>query len=209
MDDDLVFRQLKLGPMENFSYVFGSRQAGEAAIVDPGFGSDTLLKAAEEEGLDVVAVVLTHSHHDHVSQLGEVLQATGAPVFGHPGSKAAVDHEVEDRVAQEIAGVRVEPVFTPGHCPDHVAYIVDDQALISGDALFIGECGRVDLPGSSVDAMYKTLMETFPSLDPKLEVYPGHDYGPAPHRSLAEELEKNYTLEKRDLDAFRVFMAEP
>jgi glyoxylase-like metal-dependent hydrolase (beta-lactamase superfamily II) len=95
---------------------------------------------------------------------------------------------------------------TPGHAPDHVVFVVDDQALISGDALFVGDCGRVDLPGSDIEAMWETLRETIPSLDPDLEVYPGHDYGPEPHRSLATELEENFTLEKRGLDEFREFM---
>ncbi len=207
MSDEVVFEQLKVGPMENFAYVFGDTGVGEAAIVDPGFEPDTLLEAAKRHGLTVTHVVLTHSHTDHVGALDEVVERTGARIVAHPQATADTKIVVDDGQELTIAGVPVTAHYTPGHCPDHVAYVVDDTYLISGDALFIGDCGRTDLPGSDVDAMHKTLMETIPSLPDHLEVYPGHDYGPEPHRSLATELAENFTLEERDLDAFKRFMS--
>ncbi len=209
MPDEVVFEQLKVGPMENFAYVFGDRSVGEAAIVDPGFQPDTLLEAAKRHGLTVTHVVLTHSHNDHVAALDEIVERTGARIVAHPQANADTALPVDDGQELTVAGVTVEAVYTPGHCPDHVAYVVAGRYLLSGDALFIGDCGRTDLPGSDVEAMHTTLMETFPSLAPDLEVYPGHDYGPEPHRSLATELEENFTLERRDLESFRRFMAEP
>lgn len=205
---DLVFEQLKLGPMENFHYVFGSRAAGQTAIVDPGFEPRRLLETAQSGGMEVSHIVLTHSHRDHIAALSQVRKAVDADLVAHPDSQLDPDILAEDGATLEIAGVEVTAHHTPGHAPDHVAYVVGGEKLLTGDALFIGDCGRVDLPGSDVEAMWHTLMDVIPSLDPELEVYPGHDYGPEPHRSLATELEENFTLEKRDLDAFKAFMAE-
>ncbi|PSG96277.1 hypothetical protein BRD56_11330 [Thermoplasmatales archaeon SW_10_69_26] len=203
---ELDLKQLKLGPMDNFQYVFGHRDSSERAIVDPGFEPAKMLEAAREGGREVSHILLTHGHRDHVASLAEVRKETDAQLVAYPSSTMGPDIDAEDGATFEVAGVEVTSHHTPGHAPDHVVFVVDDQALISGDALFVGDCGRVDLPGSDIEAMWETLMETVPSLDPHLEVYPGHDYGPEPHRSLATELEENFTLEKRGLDEFREFM---
>ncbi len=206
MASDLVFEQLKLGPMENFQYVFGSRSRGQSAIVDPGFEPRRMLEAAQKGDLTVSHIVLTHAHRDHIAALSKVRSQVDAKLVAHPGSQLDPDIPAENEAELEIAGVDVKAYHTPGHAPDHVAYELEGEILLTGDALFVGDCGRVDLPGSDVDAMWETLMDVIPSLDPSLEVYPGHDYGPEPHRSLATELEENFTLEKRELDAFRSFM---
>lgn len=204
--EDLVFEQLNLGPMDNFQYVFGRRSTGQVAIVDPGFEPARLLKEARSGGREVSHIVVTHSHRDHVASLARVRDATDAPVVAHPDSPLDPDVVAEDGATLQIAGVDVEAHHTPGHAPDHVAFVVDDAKLLSGDALFVGDCGRVDLPGSDVEALWDTLMNVIPSLPGHLEVCPGHDYGPEPTRTLATELEENFTLEKRDLDEFKEFM---
>ncbi len=206
---DLIFEQVKLGPMENFQYLFGSRSTGQGAIVDPGFEPGTMLDLADEAGLEVTHIVLTHSHRDHIAALGPTRERTEAQLVAHPKSPLSPDIPAEHGAPIELAGVEITPYHTPGHAPDHVAFVIDDAYLLSGDALFIGECGRVDLPGSDVEAMWHTLMEVLPALAGHLVVCPGHDYGPEPTRTLFEELDENYTLEKRDLEAFKRFMAEP
>jgi glyoxylase-like metal-dependent hydrolase (beta-lactamase superfamily II) len=206
MASELDLHQLKLGPMDNFHYVFGRASSSDRAIVDPGFEPSKHLRSAREGGREVSHIVLTHGHRDHVASLAQVRKETDAKIVAHPGCEIEPDVPAEDGAALEIAGVDVTCHHTPGHAPDHVVYVLDDEALLSGDALFIGDCGRVDLPGSDVEDMWHTLMEVLPSLTPALEVYPGHDYGPEPHRSLGTELEENFTLEERDLDEFRSFM---
>lgn len=204
--EDLVFEQLKLGPMDNFQYVFGSRSSGKRAIVDPGFEPATMLDEARKGGAEVSHIVVTHGHRDHIASLAQVRKETDAELVAHPDSTLDPDVPAVDGETIEVAGVEVSCHHTPGHAPDHVVFVVDDAKLLAGDALFIGDCGRVDLPGSDIEDMWHTLMEVIPSLGEHLEVYPGHDYGPEPSRTLATEIEENFTLEKRDLDSFRDFM---
>jgi glyoxylase-like metal-dependent hydrolase (beta-lactamase superfamily II) len=81
--------------------------------------------------------------------------------------------------------------------------------LLTEDTLFVGECGRTDLPGGSPEEMYKSLFEKILALDDTVEVYPGHDYGPRPSSTIGEEKRTNYTLEKRTLEEFVEFMKQP
>jgi glyoxylase-like metal-dependent hydrolase (beta-lactamase superfamily II) len=203
---ELFFKQLNVGPMDNFHYVFGGAETSTSAIVDPGFEPRHLVKEARSGGREVTHIVLTHGHRDHVASLAAVRDETDADIVAHPDSAINADIDAEDGATLEIAGVDVTCHHTPGHAPDHVAYVVDDSKLLAGDALFIGDCGRVDLPGADIEDMWHTLMETIPSLPGHLEVCPGHDYGPQPTRLLKDELEENFTLEKRELDEFRDFM---
>ena len=203
------FAQLKLGPMANFSYVFGDSSTGSGTIVDPGFERAKLAAVAREMGLRVEHVLLTHGHFDHVQEAEPLRRETGARVVAHPRSPVRPDVAVEDGQPLSLGGVTVLPVFTPGHEPSAVCYVVADQWLLTGDTVFIGECGRVDLPGSDVGLMWDSLVNRIPRLPGHLIVCPGHDYGPAPTDTLANQLATNYTLKKRTRAEFERFMAEP
>ena len=102
----------------------------------------------------------------------------------------------------------IEVIHTPGHTPDSICLQVDNK-LLTGDTLFVGECGRTDLPGGSVTAMYNSLFHRLMKLDDGVEVYPGHDYGPNPHSTIGEERRTNYTLRDRSLKEFVNLMREP
>jgi len=202
------FAQLKLGPMANFSYVFGD-DAGRGAIVDPGFEPERLLAEADRLGLAVERVLITHGHDDHVRGLDHVVRATRAKVVAHPDSRLPFDVATTHGGAFHVGALEVRAWHTPGHQPDAVSFEVDRRLLFTGDTLFIGECGRADLPGSDPRALHASLLGVLASLPRHLEVYPGHDYGPLPHATLGHEFESNYTLEPRDVEAFVRFMAEP
>jgi glyoxylase-like metal-dependent hydrolase (beta-lactamase superfamily II) len=99
-------------------------------------------------------------------------------------------------------------IHTPGHTPDGICLLVDNK-LLTGDTLFVGECGRTDLAGSSAEDMYHSLFDKILALDDSIEVYPGHDYGNKPISTIGDERRTNYTLEKRTLEEFIEFMSEP
>lgn len=99
-------------------------------------------------------------------------------------------------------------IHTPGHSPESMCIQVNDRALITGDTLFIGECGRTDLPGGDASTLFDSF-EKLRMLEPSLIIYPGHNYGNTPSSTLGEELKTNYTLAKRTRDEFVEFMSTP
>ena len=104
--------------------------------------------------------------------------------------------------------MKVKVLHTPGHCPDHICLLVGGK-LITGDLLFVGECGRTDLTGGSSSEMYNSLFNKILPLDDSIEVYPGHDYGSKPSSTIGDERKNNYTLKPRSREEFIKFMAQP
>ncbi len=206
----MLFEQWKVGPMANFVYVFG-QPGGAVALVDPAFEVDAVLAKIEALGCHVTDILATHGHADHVQGIPEAKRRTGATVWAHERAKHPHDKNVRNgetfRVAED--SIDVHCIHAPGHIEDAVCYQVGTTHLLTGDVLFIGECGRVDLPGSDPRAMWRTLNETLPALDRRLLVCPGHDYGPMPTATLEHELATNYTLTPRTVEEFLRFMAEP
>lgn len=195
--------------MENFVYLIAD-DAGTAMLVDPAFQLDDMLARVRAEGARVTHVFATHGHPDHVSGIPQTKEALGATVVAHESA----DHpDVDQRVAHgdvvRVGDLRVEVVHTPGHRFDSVCLVVNGTHLVTGDTLFVGECGRVDLPGSDVRAMHESLLTTLRALPDELIVLPGHDYGSTPTSTLGREKAENYTMQPRTLDEFLAFMAQP
>jgi len=200
--------QLPMGPMQNFVYLFADA-AGVGFVVDPAFEPQAILAAAAEAGITLSHILVTHGHADHINAVADVRAACQARVVAHSSANHRYDQAVEDGAAFMVGAMRIRVLHTPGHRFDSVLYIVDDKWLITGDTLFVGECGRVDLPGASIDDMWTSLTQIIPKLGGELIVLPGHDYGATPTSTLAAEVATNYTLKPRDLPAFRAFMAAP
>lgn len=201
--------QVRVGPMQNFAYLVAD-DAGEGALVDPGFEPERLVDEAKARGVRIAQVWATHGHHDHVGGIPRAKALTGASVHAHASADhAPVDVRHADRARFRAGALDVEVLHTPGHRFDSVCYLVDGTHLLTGDTLFVGECGRVDLPGSSVDDMHRTLTSTLRALPDDLVILPGHDYGKTPTSTLGHEKRHNYTMQPRTLEEFRRFMAEP
>jgi glyoxylase-like metal-dependent hydrolase (beta-lactamase superfamily II) len=165
-------------------------------IVDPGEEAERLLKALDELGVQrLEAILITHTHFDHIGAVAPVAKATGAPVvcpeletavlanimdyvpwpgFG-PFESYAADRTVAGGEQFELAGLRFEVIFTPGHSPGHVTYALrDEPALFSGDVLFQGSVGRVDLPGGDWPTLLSSIESLVDSFPTETTVYPGH-----------------------------------
>lgn len=196
------------GAMKNFAYVLGDDATGEGAIVDPGADHAKLLKVADGLGVRVTHVLLTHGHWDHIEETPQVVKATGARVAAHPANPARPDVPLADGQVLRLGGLEVKTHWTPGHVGDAVCFEVAGK-LLTGDTLFVGECGRTDLPGSDPAAMWHTLLTVLARLPRPLEVCPGHDYGPTPTSTLEREFRDNYVLRPRTRDEFVRFMSEP
>lgn len=200
-------RQWKLGPMDNFVYLLS--EGGEGLLVDPAYDLPRLAAELRATGVRVTHILVTHGHPDHTMGVAAMKKELGALVVAHESADHPVDLKVADGATLRLAGLEVRVVHTPGHRFDAVCYVVDGTHLLTGDTLFVGECGRVDLPGSDVRAMHRTLTDVLPSLPHDLVVLPGHDYGKTPTSTLAEELRTNDTLRPRTLEEFERFMREP
>jgi hydroxyacylglutathione hydrolase len=175
--------------------VFGRDGSTSALVVDPGEEADRILGAIEQLGVTVEAILLTHTHFDHVGAVAPVARATGAPVYcpeievpvladimsfvPWPGFGPYESYDADETVAGgeklDLAGMEIDVIFTPGHSPGHVTYsIPDEAALFSGDVLFRGSVGRTDLPGGDGPTLMESirgLVERFPE---ETTVYPGH-----------------------------------
>jgi hydroxyacylglutathione hydrolase len=185
-----------VGPVQENCFIVRHKDATSAVIVDPGDEAEKLLEAVERLGIQTVeAILITHTHFDHIGAVAPVAEATKAPVycpeletqvlsnimdyvpwpgFG-PFESYEADHTVTGGNTLELAGLTIDVIFTPGHSPGHVTYaIADEEALFSGDVLFQGSVGRVDLPGGdwpTLLASIENLVSIYPA---ETTVYPGH-----------------------------------
>jgi len=204
----MIFKQVQVGTFQNFAYIIGDESAKEAAIVDPAWEVDKLLRMCDEMGLKVSYVINTHSHHDHIEGDDAVKKKTGAKIVMHSSAVQRKDVSVKDGDTIRIGAIEVKMIHTPGHCPDHILLWFDGK-ILTGDTLFVGECGRTDLAGGNSGDMYDSLFNKLLKLPDSVEVYPGHDYGPEKSSTIGHERETNYTLKPRSRTEFIQFMAEP
>ena len=215
--------------MANFAYLLGSRSAGEAVLVDPAWSVDTLLDTAEADGMRVTAALVTHYHQDHVGGeifgmtiegLDRLLSRAPVPIHVHEqeadGLRKVTGVSEGDLVRRaggdtlELGGVQVRFLHTPGHTPGSQCFLVEESGsagnLVSGDTLFLNSCGRVDLPGSNVEDMYRSLHNVLKQLPDETMLYPGHLYAPEPHSTMGEQKRSNPYLRVSSLEQFLMFM---
>jgi hydroxyacylglutathione hydrolase len=204
----MIFKQVAVGAFQNFAYVIGDEQTRIAAVVDPAWEVEKLLKTCMDLGLKVSYVINTHSHPDHVEGNDLVVRRTGAKIIMHEKSRLRKDITVKDGDMVDIGALKVKIIHTPGHCPDHICLLVNGK-LLTGDTLFVGECGRTDLAGGNSSDMYESLFHKILPLQDSIEVYPGHDYGSRPFSTIGYERENNYTLKPRTREEFQHFMSQP
>jgi glyoxylase-like metal-dependent hydrolase (beta-lactamase superfamily II) len=162
----------------------------------------------KDHGYKVEYLINTHHHSDHTAGNEEILSASHAKLVAHRLSSVHKDVSVIDGDVIRIGKIVIRVIHTPGHTLDSICLLIDGK-LLTGDTLFVGECGRTDLPGGNPESMYDSLFHKLMKLDDDVEVYPGHDYGRKPHSTIGEERRTNYVLETRALEEFVEFMGQP
>jgi len=186
--------QLELGPMANLVYLIEDLSSKECAAVDPGWDVQALLDRAEADGCRITRILATHGHPDHVNAVGELSRRLDIPAFIHRADAPALRglprvETVEDGRKIPVGNLVVEALHTPGHTEGSQCFLVEG-ALLTGDTLFIGACGRTDLPGSDPEKLYHSLRR-LAGLPDGTVVWPGHDYAPEKSAAMGVERERN------------------
>jgi hydroxyacylglutathione hydrolase len=198
--------QIEVGQMANFSYLVADEESGEAAIIDPSWDLDKIFQTLKKKDWLAKYIINTHTHFDHVIGNQQMAELTGAKIVQHKNSQLDKDIAVSDGDMIEIGGIRLRVLHTPGHSKDSICLLYDDQFILTGDTLFVGNCGRVDLPGSDAREMYYSLFNRLAKLDENLIVYPGHNYGPTSTSTIGHEKKTNYVLKPRSKQEFLELM---
>lgn len=204
----MEIRMFTVGPVAENCYIIRQPDSQQALIVDPGDEPDRLLKPIEELDLEVAGILITHCHFDHVGAVKSVAEATGAEVWCPEGELHVLadinsyvrmqgvgpfesydaEHGAAGGQVLDLAGFTIDVIDTPGHSPGHVTYSVrGHDALFSGDVLFEGSVGRVDLPGGDWQTLLDSIRGLVDRHPAETQVFPGHG-GPT---TLARELESN------------------
>jgi glyoxylase-like metal-dependent hydrolase (beta-lactamase superfamily II) len=215
----IYVRQLELGPMQNFVYLVGDPGTRECVVVDPAWEIDAIVDAAAADGMTIVGALVTHTHQDHVGGslaswgmpgripgVEELLARVPARVYVHKAEREFLPGlgsdlvKVDNHETLQVGRLTITFLHTPGHTPGSQCFLVGDR-LISGDTLFIGSCGRTDLPGSDPSEMYYSLTQRLAALPEATTLLPGHNYGGA-SSTIGDEKRQNPFLRFPSLGDF-------
>jgi len=193
---DIYLKQMEIGPMQNFQYFIGCAKTRQVAVVDPAWDIDRLVSEAESDELQILMILLTHGHPDHMEGAAGLSKRFDIPAyisqdeapFYMPHLQRL--HHLSNGEKISIGKITVECIATPGHTPGGMCFRAGD-VLITGDTLFIDGCGRCDLPGGDPQQMYDTLYHVIKKLPDSLIVYPGHSYGPSSSATLGRQKQTN------------------
>lgn len=206
----MIFRQLFEPISSTYTYLLGCEQSGAAVLVDPVLPAwERDLQEVRRLGLDLAFTVDTHIHADHITSARKLKLEAGSRI-AHPAidGLVCVDVALEEGKPLEVGGIRLEPIFTPGHTDGHHAYRIGERVL-TGDALLIDGCGRTDFQNGDARALHHSVRNKLFVLADDTLVYPGHDYNQRRVSSIAQEKARNPRLGgERSLEDFMRLMDE-
>ena len=198
---------LELGPMENFVYLLVDENTKCAAVVDPAWEVNKIIDSAKALNVTITDILLTHSHHDHINGLDDLLNQYDAQVhiikseaefWGENLSKPLLHHGGD---LINFGKTEIEVMHTPGHTPGSACYRAGND-LVTGDTLFVFGCGRCDLHGGDPEQMYATLKRFKSDLSTDIVIHPGHNYAVQTSSTLKEEIEGNPFMHFTEVDQF-------
>ena len=220
----MYFRQVLHAEKACVSYVIGCPTRGVCTVVDPQGDPQAYVSQVEQNGMALRSIIDTHTHADHVSSAHDLAALTGAPLYVGPGASVRFPHRtLPDGHILEVGNRRIRVLQTPGHTPEHLCLLVDEWFVLTGDTLFVGDVGRVDLALEipPAEAIRTCALELHQSLQRLLalpdwtEVYPGHYAGSVcgrgmdgkPISTIGRERRANPALQL-SLDAFVAFQTQ-
>ena len=198
---------LELGPMENFVYLLADKESKTAAVIDPAWDVEAIISHANQLDVNITDVLLTHSHHDHINGVEELLSKYDAQVhilkseaeFGATELVKPSLHHGGDHIS--LGKTEIEVLHTPGHTPGSACYRIGND-LITGDTLFVFGCGRCDLHGGNPEQMFSTLKRFKSDLPNDIVIHPGHNYAVKTSSTMQEEVAGNPFMHFTEVDKF-------
>ena len=215
MTEAIYLKQMELGPMQNFIYLVGDPATRQCVVVDPAWEIETIVGTAAADDMTIIAALITHTHQDHVGGhlfgmnipgVEELLEKVKAKVYVHKAEREFLKGlgsdlvKVDNTDTLQVGRLGLTFLHTPGHTPGSQCFLLDGR-LISGDTLFIGSCGRTDLPGSDPTEMYYSLTQRLGKLPDETILFPGHNYG-GPSSTLGDEKRGNPFMRFASLGEF-------
>ena len=202
----MTIKQIKVG-FDNFCYIIFCPKKMKAAIVDPGYDFSNIIDLISKNNLILEYIIATHYHSDHTGCIHQIKKSyLNSKIIASEKDGSLLDTQVDiivlDNDNIKLGDVNLKFILTPGHTPGGICIIVDNEAILTGDTLFIGDCGRTDLTGGNIIQMFKTLQEKILPLPDHLIVYPGHDYGDKPFGKLGNQKRTNKTLLAKNFKEF-------
>jgi hydroxyacylglutathione hydrolase len=210
--------------MANFVYLIGDDEQSMCMVVDPAWDIRGIIDFIDREAMTLIGALVTHYHPDHVggnifghdiAGLAELMSLRPVTVHVNRAESDGVTkvtglsrsdievHEGGDEIA--IGGVSVKLLHTPGHTPGSQCFLAS-SALISGDTLFIGGCGRVDLPGGNAEDLYYSLTQVLSKLPSETVLFPGHNYSSKPVSTIGDEKKQNQYMRINSLEDWNILM---
>ncbi len=193
--------QVQVGSMQNFTYVVEDENTNEGIIIDPSWDLDQIETIIKRNNLKIKYIVNTHHHFDHTLGNEGMKELTNAKIIQHEKSELKHDISVRDGDVIEFGNSKLTVLHTPGHSKDSIC-LIGGKIFFSGDTLFVGNCGRTDLPGGDAKDLYHSLFDIIYSLDDNLVLYSGHNYGHSLTSTIKQEKNTNLVLQKRTEQEF-------
>lgn len=212
----MIVEMVTVGQFQENCYIIGDEESGTGALIDPGDEAIRIALTVEQTGLGISQIIITHAHIDHVGAVAQLVDEYMCPVLMHEEAEAmmktlrqqammmgmrfskvpAVDRHITDDEVLEVGGIRLRSLYTPGHAPGHLAFYAEEEGIVfSGDALFAGSVGRVDLPGGSMEVLMQSISEKLLPLPDATRVLSGH----GPETTIARERMTNPFLRGGDI----------
>jgi glyoxylase-like metal-dependent hydrolase (beta-lactamase superfamily II) len=213
----MFFRQLLHEERACLSYFIGCPTKGVCAVVDPQGPPDRYIREASQHGMIISHILETHVHADHLSGSQQLQAKTGAPIYMGPGNEVNYEHvPLSDGQVLEVGNRRIRVIHTPGHTQEHVCLLGDDWYLLTGDSLFVGDVGRVDLASETFSPedlrnctyqLYQSLQKLL-SLPDWIEIYPAHYAGSVCGRGMDGKTISTLGRERRENPALKMAEAD-
>lgn len=199
--------QIQVGNMQNFTYVVEDEETDEAIVIDPSWDLEQIEQIIQRNNLKIKYVINTHHHFDHTLGNEGMVKLTNAQIIQHEKSELKHDITVKDGDVIEFGNSKLTVLHTPGHSKDSIC-LIGDGKIFSGDTLFVGNCGRIDLPGGSAKELYHSLFDVLYSLNDDLILYCGHNYGNSLTSTIGKEKLTNFVMQKRTEQEFLDMMGQ-